>query len=157
MKRILLLCHILLLGYLSACKPAAQQSTDGKHYGKTIDANGALSVGDLLAKMQTENLDTMPAKISGKVLEVCQAKGCWMTMEHPNGDMRVTFKDYAFFMPLDLAGKSVIAEGIAQTDTVSVEMLQHYAEDAGKSAEEIEQITEPEIEVSFIAEGVLIQ
>ena len=32
----------------------------------------------------------------------------------------------------------------------------HYAEDAGKSKEEIEKITEPKIAYTFLADGVLI-
>ena len=42
-------------------------------------------------------------------------------------------------------------------DTISVEMLRHYAEDAGDSEEEILKITEAEYELSFIADGVLIE
>ncbi|MBK8471245.1 MAG: DUF4920 domain-containing protein [Sphingobacteriales bacterium] len=108
--------------------------------------------------MEQNSTTSLTAKISGKVLEVCQTKGCWMTLELPDGkDLRVTFKDYGFFMPKDLAGKNIVAQGIAQTDTTSVEMLQHYAEDAGKSAEEIAQIAQPEIEISFVADGVVIE
>ncbi|PDH42356.1 MAG: DUF4920 domain-containing protein, partial [Rhodothermaeota bacterium MED-G19] len=33
----------------------------------------------------------------------------------------------------------------------------HYAEDAGKSSEEINKIIEPEISMTFLAEGVLIR
>lgn len=157
MKRALLCAALFGAVYFSACQ-SAQPSGDGKHFGKAIDATGAMPVADMLTKMQQDNATAMPAKISGKVLEVCQKKGCWMTIELPNGeDMRVTFKDYGFFMPKDISGKTIAAEGIAETDTVSVEMLQHYAEDEGKPAEEIAKITEPEIEISFVADGVVIE
>ena len=36
-------------------------------------------------------------------------------------------------------------------------MLKHYAEDAGKSEEEIALITEPIYELGFIADGVIIK
>ena len=36
-------------------------------------------------------------------------------------------------------------------------MLRHYAEDAGKTEEEIMTITEPEYVLSFTANGVIIQ
>jgi hypothetical protein len=71
--------------------------------------------------------------------------------------MRVTFKDYGFFMPLNSAGRSLVLSGIAMNDTTSVETLRHYAEDAGKSKEEIEAITEPEVELVFEATGVYIR
>jgi len=36
-------------------------------------------------------------------------------------------------------------------------LLRHYAEDAGKSEEEIMTITEPEYVLTFTADGVIIQ
>lgn len=97
-------------------------------------------------------------KIRGKVIEVCQSKGCWMTLQMPDGSepIRVTFKDYAFFMPLDLAGKEVELDGIAKKQIISVETLRHYAEDAHKSEEEIAKIKDPKKEVEFEAKGVVI-
>lgn len=69
-------------------------------------------------------------QVEGKIVEVCQKKGCWMELQLDNSEtMRVTFKDYAFFIPKDAAGKTVIMEGYAYNDTTSVQMLRHYAED----------------------------
>ena len=155
---ILLIVAILGLGCQQLSQTNQQNSTDGKHFGQNIEAAGAIPIADLVAQMEQNSTTSLTAKISGKVLEVCQTKGCWMTLELPDGKyLRVTFKDYGFFMPKDLAGKNIVAQGIAQTDTTSVEMLQHYAEDAGKSAEEIAQIAQPEIEISFVADGVVIE
>ena len=69
----------------------------------------------------------------------------------------VRFKDYGFFMPLDAAGKEVIVAGKAFVKEVSVADLKHYAEDAGKSSEEIATITEPAMEFAFEANGVLLK
>ena len=49
-----------------------------------------------------------------------------------------------------------IKVGFAHKEVLSVEMLRHYAEDGGKSKEEIMKITEPETRLSFEADGVLI-
>ncbi len=103
--------------------------------------------------------DSLAVKVTGKVSEVCQKKGCWMTLvaEQPGKPaMRVTFKDYAFFMPKNLSGKRVVVDGYAIIDVTPVEVLRHYAEDAGKSKEEIAKITEPKREVAYEAAGVLI-
>lgn len=101
--------------------------------------------------------DSAQMKITGKVLEVCSKKGCWMTLEMPNGDpMRVTFKDYAFFMPKNIAGKTVVLLGVAKKHTTSVKMLRHYAEDAKKSTEEIAKITSQKNELTFEANGAVI-
>jgi len=138
-------------------KQGAMVPQDGKHFGTLVTAKNAITYDDLLPKMA--NVDSMPAKVTGKVVSVCQKKGCWMTL-HSNQpgkpDMRVTFKDYAFFMPKDLSGKNVVVDGYAYVETTPVEVLRHYAEDAGKSKEEIAKITEAKRELSFEAAGVLI-
>jgi tRNA (Thr-GGU) A37 N-methylase len=70
--------------------------------------------------------------------------------------MMVHFKDYGFFVPKDCSGKKLVMEGIAFIDVTPVSQLKHYAEDAGKSKEEIEKITEDEKELTFEASGVLL-
>ncbi|MBN8680584.1 MAG: DUF4920 domain-containing protein [Chitinophagales bacterium] len=141
--------------YISAC--AQTPKGDGKHFGNTITADGAISYDEVMPKMA--GIDSLNMKVTGKVKEVCQKKGCWMTLvsDQPGyPEMRVTFKDYAFFMPKDLSGKRVVIDGFARVEITSVEVLRHYAEDAKKSPEEIAAITEPKREVSFEAAGVLI-
>jgi hypothetical protein len=101
--------------------------------------------------------DSINSKMVAKVNEVCQAKGCWMTLNLGDGDeVMVKFKDYGFFVPKDIAGKEVIINGKAFVNEVSVDEQRHYAEDAGKSKEEIALITEPKKTYSFEADGVLL-
>lgn len=102
--------------------------------------------------------DTINVKFASKIKEVCSKKGCWMKL--PLGDdaeTMVRFKDYGFFMPLDSNDREVIIEGKAFVKETSVKELQHYAEDAGKSKEEIAKITTPKMEFSFEANGVLMK
>ncbi len=126
----------------------------GQIFGAEEDFSDALSLtelGQLLA-----DTDTLKAvSVKGQVVEVCQAKGCWMTIAGDE-EMMVKFKDYGFFMPKDIAGREVIMTGEAYYAITSVEELQHYAEDAGKSAEEVAAITEPKKELKFMASGVLL-
>lgn len=125
------------------------------YFGEMIDGNGALSVDEFSMKMQGK--DTVRTKIRAIAEDVCQKKGCWMKVKTADGKMmRIKFKDYGFFVPMDITGKEVVFEGIAFRDTTSVEDLKHYAEDGGQSAEEIAAITEPEVNTSFIADGVMI-
>jgi len=100
----------------------------------------------------------MPAKVTGVVESVCKAAGCWMKVKTSDGQtMRVTFKDYGFFVPKDIAGKTVVFEGIAKVKITSVAMLKHYAEDGGKSKDEIAKITAPEKAIGFVATGVIVK
>lgn len=124
-------------------------------YGDTISTEGAIAIDALLATMGDE--DVKEVKIKGKVGEVCQMKGCWMTMDLGNGEeMIVRFKDYGFFVPKDCTGRDAVLEGVVERTVTSVDDLRHYAEDAGKSEEEIMAITEPKAGLEFTASGVVL-
>lgn len=157
---------LIAVAMLAACGQNHSQTVDpnstdptkdGKHFGAIITKDNAIAYDEVMGKMA--GIDSLNMKVTGKVSEVCQKKGCWMTLvsDQPGQpEMRVTFKDYAFFMPKDLAGKRVVVDGYAYVETTSVDVLRHYAEDAGKSKEEIAAITQPKREVSFEASGVVI-
>ena len=124
-------------------------------FGDKIEADGAVSATELNKK--AKETPAFESKVSGVVESVCQVKGCWMKVKLADGQtMRVTFKDYGFFVPKDIAGKTVVFEGNAKTKTTSVDELRHYAEDGGKSKEEVAKITEPKTELTFVANGVLV-
>jgi hypothetical protein len=126
------------------------------YFGDTISDEGAVATSELLA-MMTGN-DSIAVKIVGTVNSSCQKKGCWMKMDMGNGEeMRVSFKDYSFFVPKNLNGETAIIDGFAYVDTLDVDYLKHLAEDAGKTSDEIAAITEPEVSVNFMAHGVIIK
>lgn len=126
-----------------------------KNFGKTISAEGATNVQNL--SVDSKTAENFTGKVTGTVVSVCQNKGCWMKLDAGNGQtMMVTFKDYGFFVPKDITGQTVVIDGVAQMKTVSVEEQQHYAKDAGKTQAEIDAITQPKTELSFVADGVLL-
>jgi hypothetical protein len=148
MKKILVALFVVSTQFVAA--------QDVQHYGKKIDENGAISMSELMEK--TADGKELQVKVYGKVEEVCQTKGCWMLINKGDGTtMRVKFKDYGFFVPKNCAGKTAILEGKAFFRMVSVDELKHYAEDAGKSKEEIEAIKNPEKALAFEAEGVILK
>lgn len=81
-----------------------------------------------------------------------------MSLKTGTDTVFVRFRDYGFFVPTDsVNGKIAIIEGELFLDTISVKMLKHYAEDGGKSEEEIALITEPSYDLNFTADGVIIK
>lgn len=100
--------------------------------------------------------DTAQVKFISKVNSVCQNKGCWMRLDMGEEEAMIKFKDYGFFMPMDIAGDEVVVSGKAFIDEMSVEDQRHFAEDAGKSKDEIAAITQPKRTLSFTADGVLV-
>ena len=145
----------LMICFSVAAFAQPKAAVKGVKYGAGTTAKGALEVNLLEEKLVTA--DKYVGKVKGTVTKVCEKKGCWMTLAQTDGEgIMIRFKDYKFFMPMDIVGKDVVLEGTAQRTTTSVENLRHYAEDAGKSKEEIEKITTPKTEIEFIATGVLV-
>ncbi len=68
--------------------------------------------------------------------------------------VRVTFKDYGFFVPKDIVGKKVRIQGKLTEKTMSVKEQKHYLEDEGAPKTELAKITEPKFVYEFIADGV---
>jgi hypothetical protein len=126
-------------------------------FGDKIDDKGVLSSTEIQEKYKSlKQGDSVAVKFKSEVNSVCQSKGCWMRMDMGEEEAMVKFKDYGFFMPKDIAGQEVIVEGFAFVEEVSVEEQRHYAEDAGKTPEEIAAITDPQRTLSFTSSGVLI-
>lgn len=143
--------NILFLLALFAASAAFGQTT----YGEKSTAEGAIPASSITSKMK--GLDSIAVKVKGTVASVCQKKGCWLQVDIGEGKaMRVRFKDYAFFVPKDISGKTVVLDGNAYNSTTSVAQLRHYAEDAGKSKAEIEKITEPVVNLDFEARSVIV-
>jgi hypothetical protein len=160
---------LLMIMVLVSCKNDKQVTSDVSEteteetaytsVGAEIVANDAIAASRMAKHYDTMKAgDTIPSKMIAKVEEVCQAKGCWMKLDLENGEqVMVKFKDYGFFMPKDIAGQEVIINGKAFVNEMSVDEQQHYAEDAGKSAEEVAAITTPKRTYSFEADGVLLK
>ena len=165
MKSITLVVICILM--LNSCKNKTEKAsgnsvkikkTEYKSIGKAIITNDAIAATSMLAHYKTIQVgDSINSKIIAEVNEVCQAKGCWMRLNlDDENEVMVKFKDYGFFVPKDIKGKNVIINGKAFVKEVSVDEQRHYAEDAGKSAEEIANITKPKRTYSFEADGVLV-
>jgi Domain of unknown function (DUF4920) len=150
----------ILTAFLFACgsdQPADTTAQTGQPqtFGEAITADGAVTMPEMVAKL--EGADSVAVKVKGTVESVCQVKGCWVNLRDDQaGEMFVKFKDYAFFLPKDIAGREVVMEGYAFREKTSVEDLKHYAEDEGKSKAEIDAITEPKDELKFMASGVVL-
>lgn len=154
MKRILF--PILTAAMLTAFVPTADAKKKGKLYGQTFSETGVMEASQLSTKMGSSN--SLPnVAVKGKIAQVCQAEGCWIKLKNEAGeDVFVKFKDHAFLVPKNLAGKKAVVYGTAVKKTVSVDERRHLAEDAGASKEDMAAITEPREELRIEATGVRI-
>lgn len=92
--------------------------------------------------------------VEGVIAANCTRKGCWMQLA-PAADakesVRVTFKDYGFFIPLDAKGMKARAEGVAVVKTLSKAEADHLEEEGAKLTRKADGSA---LEVSFVANGV---
>ena len=155
MKKYFLFLSLLATSIIGNAQPPAGEAKPGDWYGTQIKADGAMNIADVPAKL-AEN-ETLNTKIRAKVLDVCPKKGCWLTLQvNDSTTAMVKMKDYGFFLPVAAKGKTVVIEGEAKMKTTSVSELQHYAEDAKKSKEEIAAITKPQREIRLTATGIVV-
>jgi hypothetical protein len=126
------------------------------YYGAVINTEDILEAATIRGKLIHE--DHVSVKMEGHVIATCGKKGCWMDVVSGEDTVFVKFKDYSFFVPTEgVEGYRTVMEGVAYYDTTTVSELRHFAEDAGKSKEEIALITEPEYRLQFTATGVMME
>ncbi|HRO67629.1 MAG TPA: DUF4920 domain-containing protein [Pseudobdellovibrionaceae bacterium] len=124
-------------------------------YGEaSFDANQAKPLIEAMPSLKNSKKSPSPVIVTAKVLEVCPKKGCWMNVQGLKEPMRVTFKDYAFFVPVELVGREVALQGEFVVHRESVAEQKHLAEDAKKPQSEIDEITVEKQILRFVATGV---
>ncbi len=162
--------YLFTFALLASCSQGAKETqveqtteavetnqTSENYFGEQIDKSNIQSTSQLVSNLG--DIGEVEAKIEGEIVKTCAKKGCWMTVTTDAGEeMRVTFKDYGFFVPKEgVEGKKTIMQGTLKKVVTDLETLKHFAEDAGKSQEEIDAITEPKEELTFVATGVIIE
>ena len=82
----------------------AVSAQPGVVYGKySEEGMKPISINDLEKKMTDNKFD---GKIQGKVVEVCQAMGCWAKLKKDDGTtVMIKVKDHEFAMPMDMIGR----------------------------------------------------
>ena len=140
----------------TASTEAEKQGQSTGNFGNEVVSAGAIPANEITGVFTDS--DTTGITISGNITASCKHSGCWMNVDMGNGEtIHVTFLDESFTIPLDAAGKNVIAQGVAIRELIPVETLQNYAREDGKTEEEVAAITEPVYAYEFIASGVLIE
>ena len=149
MKKLLLIAIVFIL---VACNSKTYTS-----FGVEISDQPTHSFNTIYDLAQNGEVNNIV--LEGEITQTCAKKGRWMDVKVSEQDtLMVRFKDYGFFVPKEgVEGLRTVVKGKAKMDTISVEMLRHYAEDAGDSEEEILKIMEPKYVLEFIADGVLIE
>lgn len=110
--------------------PARAEAKEGQGWllvrGEKLKGAPAVTLQHLLQKPDAHAGKTV--MVEGKVRRACAKKGCWMELAstESGAGVRVTFKDYGFFVPVDSAGSSARVEGLVKVTELSEERAKHY-------------------------------
>ncbi len=149
MKKIFLIAA----GFFFAISSNAQ-TVNATVYGNFNATGNAIKADDLESNLENNKYEGL---VSGKVVEVCLEKGCWLRLEKADGTtLMVKAVDHGFAVPKDLVGKTVLAEGKAFVKEISEKQRKHFEKDAGKSKREIAKIKGSSKEIMFMANGVKV-
>jgi hypothetical protein len=105
----------LLLSLAAAAAGAAE------HYGAPLTLKTPLTL-----EAAVQSLGDRPAAdvlVESTVAKVCEELGCWIALESTSSQLRVTFKDEAFFVPATLIGKTVLVQGKLTKDGSRYELV----------------------------------
>ena len=121
-------------------------ATDVVKRGVEIPADAkSVALADVVAK--PDAYAKQPVVVDGTVSSVCTNMGCWMQLD----SVRVTFKDYGFFVPTDSKGMNARIEGVVEIKTLSKAEADHLEEEGAKLSRNADGTAN---EVSFVATGV---
>ena len=106
----------------------------------------AVTVSAVLSKPE----DGRMVLVEGVVRRACTQMGCWMELAPGEGGpgMRVTFKDYGFFVPTDSAGAKARVRGTVKVAELSAAQAEHLRAEGGSMR------AGPQREVRLVATGV---
>ncbi len=109
----------------AAAAPAAAAGTTLVR-GEKLKGAPVVEMGKLLAS--PSEFEGKTIAVEAKVRQACEKKGCWMELAGADKGpgVRVTFKDYGFFVPLDSAGSTAKVEGVVKVAMLDEAKVKHY-------------------------------
>jgi Domain of unknown function (DUF4920) len=124
----------------AAPEPAAAQPSQDQtpkpgesavsRYGGAIEPGPSVPLASLVSDPKAYANQTVTTE--GKVQRACSRKGCWMELGAGDDACRVTFKDYAFFVPTDSAGAYAKIQGRLDTRQVEAAAVSHLESEGAR-------------------------
>jgi hypothetical protein len=107
----------------------------------------SVDVADLLARPAA--YEGQLVQLQGTVTEVCQESGCWLKLADTQEASEAVFVKFTcpiegFLIPTDAVGRPAVVQGQVIVEEISEDVARHYAEDGGRSPEEIQRIQGPQ-------------
>ncbi len=117
------LMRILLSSLLLSAVALVAHAASPNIYGEAFADGPVVPVSSAIAQFDVHAGE--PRLFSGRITQVCQAKGCWMMLEHDGETARVMFGKHAFFLPKDTRGSAVV-HGVLERKELTAEQIEHF-------------------------------
>ena len=144
-----------LIALLAGTSLSAQETpAEATQFGEAFPLEASAPVHSVSAVMTDSVLHGAPITIIGTIADVCQKKGCWMVVSDGTAQMRITFKDYGFFVPIDSQNRQVAIRGVVTIEEIPEDLAKHYAEES--KGEDPDAISGPQRVITMVATGVRI-
>jgi len=148
-----------------ACKKSACGFKNGSkeftHFGKpmSMPAEKTVCIEDVLDDPKAYNGRMI--RVCGRVEAVCAHRGCWMKLTgSPGRDtvfVKFTCPVKGRLIPTEAVDCQAVVEGTFTVSTIPEAEARHYAEDAGKSADEIARIVGPQHQLRLQSPAAMIR
>lgn len=123
-------------------------------YGQKPDTTAMMSAAKVEAFMGKKT--RISTTIEGRVIRVIREKGGWFELDAGAGKIIAAhFKNYNINIPSDLAGRTVIMEGVAAKQFIADD-LQHLAGDTVSGKKQHKVKTDPKRKVTFEVKGLMV-
>ena len=137
----------LFVAFVLSAAALFAHAGESTSYGEPFADGAAVPVSEAIAAFDAHAGEAR--LFSGRITEVCQAKGCWMMLEHEGQAARVMFGKHAFFLPKDASGSAVV-HGVLERKELTPEQVEHFAADSGKG------LAVESVEYRIVADGVRV-
>ncbi|MCX6132551.1 MAG: DUF4920 domain-containing protein [Ignavibacteriales bacterium] len=131
-----------------------------KKFGKKITLKEKTKISDIMAN--PEKFDGKKVLVEGAIVDVCQMKGCWIKIGSDKEFESMTFKveDGVITFPMDVKGKSALAQGIVSAKVYTVEQLieqgKETAKEQGKEFDP-KSVKGPKTVIRINGEGAIVR
>ena len=126
--------------------PVMASDTAWDKYGADIPAGAVVPLAQALAQPSAH--EGQARVFSGRVVDVCQKKGCWVMLEDEGQGARVLLGDHDFYVPKDVRGQAQV-HGVLSRVELSPDAQRHTAQETSGAAV-------PAVEYRIVADGVQV-
>lgn len=137
--------------FTKAPAPAVASKDGVIKRGAPLGSSPVVTIADILSDPGSYSGRTVT--VNGLIRQCCTRKGCWMELSatKKGKTMRVTFKDYGFFVPTTSKGMKARAEGTVVVKTLSKEDVEHMVSEGANITPNADGTA---TEIGFVATGV---